>query len=370
MRSRMFITGATGFLGGELAAQLIKSPQWDEALFLVRACSPAHGRLRLADTLLKHGVEFKLIPRLRLDQIICGDLNTAFEWGKDLHKLADQLDIINLAAVTSLSHQPSLWTSNVTAVVNMAGLLQGLCAVRRFIQVGIATSCGQQAISPVLESYDAREHTQHFLKYTASKYAAESQLRKKFPTLPLIAVRPSTIIGHSQHGCTTSGSMYWPFRIARALGCFPFKPQQAMDIVPVDYCAQALLFLSNKRKLADRIYHISSGLIDSCTFAEINASITQAVANSPVQNYQYKSTTEISKLQSQFPELLGACDTKLVMRAIRTYALFSLSGLTFSNQSLLDEGMPPPPPFSSYAGLCEITSQTSSIIEQMQHDYS
>ena len=33
----IFITGATGFLGGALAAELLNTPEWSEVVLLVRA---------------------------------------------------------------------------------------------------------------------------------------------------------------------------------------------------------------------------------------------------------------------------------------------------------------------------------------------
>ena len=60
---------------------------------------------------------------------------------------------------------------------------------------------------------------------------------------------------------------------------------------------------------------------------------------------------------------------RIMLRAIKTYCDFSELGMLFDNQRLLAEGMPLPPPFSSYAGLCETTSQGHSIAEQMRFDY-
>src|SRR5258708_36975179 len=94
--------------------------------------------------------------------------------------------------------------------------------------------------------------------YTASKLEGERRLRE-IPGLPLVIARPSIIVGHTRLGCHASASIFWVFRMARALRCFPCPADSRIDLVPVDYAAQAILRLLEAPQLAHALYHISAG---------------------------------------------------------------------------------------------------------------
>lgn len=367
-RPDLLITGITGFIGGALAARLIQTNRWDKALFLIRAPLREDGLARLAHVLRRHEVPERLLNRIHLEQILCGDLSIVAKW-KDDPRLASVRDVANLAAVASFGNHPSIWPTNVDGVLEMAHALTGRCKLRRFLHVGTAMACGDGAPNPVPEGYDAGEKTVHFLEYTASKHEAECRLREELPDLPLVVARPSIVVGHTKLGCRPSGSIYWIFRIARALEAFPCELKQRVDVVPVDYCAEALHVLLEKPKLKHSSYHISSGTQRSCRFEEIDAAIAKAIGARPLHNYRALPFDEISKMQDRFKELLGPCNRRLVLRAVYTYGNFAAKGMLFDNTNLLAEGLGLPARFTSYVGLCEKTSRGTPISEQMKFDY-
>lgn len=366
---RLLITGATGFIGGALAARLIDTPRWDQTLFLVRSENREDGLARIAHVLRKHGVDEDHLDRLHLSQIICGDLTTVAAWGDDA-RLEGVVDVVSSAAVASFGNHPSIWPTNVDGVMDMARLLHRRCKLRRFLHLGTAMACGSQAPNPVPEGYDGGADTEAFLQYTDSKYEAERRMRTELPDLPLIVARPSIVVGHTHLGCEPSGSIYWVFRLARALKCFPCDLDQKIDVVPVDFCAEALHLLLDKPNLAHDFYHISAGATQASSFRDIDEAAARAAGTSPMgETYQRKPFAEIAAMQGSFRELLGPCNKRIMLRAIRTYGSFSELGLMFDNQRLQDEGMPPPAPFKSYVGLCETSCQGSTIAEQMHFDY-
>lgn len=367
-KPRLLVTGASGFIGGALAARLIETPRWDECLFLIRAPHREDGLARLAHVLRNHDVPEDLLDRLHLEQILCGDLNTVADWEDD-PRLPSIQDVVSSAAVASFGNHPSIWPTNVDGVLKLAHALSARCTLRRFLHVGTAMACGNQAPIPVPEGYDAGEATDHFLQYTESKYEAERRLRAELPELPLVVARPSIVVGHTKLGCRPSGSIFWVFRLARALECFPCELEQKIDVIPVDYCAEALHLLLEKPKLGFDSYHLTAGEQRSCSFGEIDAAIAAATGQAPMANYQAKPFEEIVPMQDQFKSLLGPCNRRIVLRAIRAYGNFAALGMMFDNQRLLAEGMKLPTPLMAYAGLCEITSEGSLIAEQMRFDY-
>jgi nucleoside-diphosphate-sugar epimerase len=230
-------------------------------------------------------------------------------------------------------------------------------------------ACGLDSPNPVPEGYNRGKHTQHFLEYTHSKYEVEQRLKEELPDLPLVIARPSIVVGHTKLGCKPSGSIFWVFRMALALKAFPCALDQKIDVVPVDYCADALYLLLTKPKLKYDSYHISAGGKYSSSFAEIDKAIAEATGLPPLTNYQQKSYEQILLMKDQFKTLLGECNRRIVAKAIKTYGNFSTLELAFDNQRLIEERMSEPTPLAKYAGLCELTSKDILISEQMKFDY-
>ena len=364
----LLVTGATGFIGGALAARLIHTDRWNDCLFLVRAEHREDGLARIAHVLRRQGVDEDLLDRLHLEQILCGDLTTVAQW-KDDSRLPSIRDVVSSAAVASFGNHPSIWPTNVDGVLAMAHALQERCKLRRFLHIGTAMACGHQAPIPVPEGYDAGEETDHFLQYTQSKHEAERRLRTELPDLPLVVARPSIVVGHSQLGCAPSGSIFWVFRMARALRAFPCELDQKIDVVPVDYCAEALHMLLEKPHLQYDSYHITAGETRACSFGEIDEAIARDTGQSPMHDYQVKEFGELVQMQDRFKELLGPCNKRIVLRAIRAYGNFAALGMVFDNRRLLEEGIKLPTPLTAYAGHCETTSVGIPIAEQMHFDY-
>jgi nucleoside-diphosphate-sugar epimerase len=368
MKYKIFITGATGFIGGALIARLIKTDKWDECIFLVRADQREDGLARLAHVLRAHQTPEDAISKLRLDQIICGDLVSVSDWIND-PRLQSIEDVVSSAAVASFGNHSTIFPVNVDGVLEMATVLHSRCKLRRFLQIGTAMASGTTEASPVPEGFDAGDDTEHFLQYTRSKYTAEKLLRSQLPTLPLVVARPSIVIGHTKLGCLPSGSIFWVFRLARALNAFPCELSDRIDVVPVDFAAKAIHVLMTKENLQFDSYHISAGMDQSCSFGDIDRAIALADKVSPMTKYKAMSTEDIAKKFSDFKELIGPCNRRIILKAVHAYGSFASSGMLFDNARLLREGLEKPTAFSNYAGLCELTSKSHLISEQMKFDY-
>jgi nucleoside-diphosphate-sugar epimerase len=364
----LLITGANGFVGGALLTKIISTDLWNHSVFLIRSKTPEEGLLRIASTLRNHGVTTEQLLRLKLEQIICGDLNVVNSWIYD-PRLKSIEKVVSSAAVASFSNHPSIWSTNVDGVLNMAHGLNKVANITRFIQIGTAMACGANTPNPVPEGFDAGKNTIHFLEYTHSKYEAEKRLKSELPNLPLIVARSSIVVGHTALGCKPSGSIYWVFRMALALKCFPCSLDQKIDVIPVDYCADALYLLLTKPNLKYDSYHISAGEKCSSSFAEIDEAIAKVTGRQKISGYQQKDYSEILQMRDQFTDLLGPCNRRIVAKAIKTYGSFSNVELFFDNSRLLSEGLTNPTPLANYVDLCEKTSHGITIAEQMKVDY-
>ena len=112
----LLVTGATGFLGGAVAAELINTPHWDSARFMVRAASREEGAGRIRAVLTRFEVAPAALARVRPEQIVLGDLRSTAAMFADpvSHAtLASVKRVINCGAVATFSNHPQLWPVNV-----------------------------------------------------------------------------------------------------------------------------------------------------------------------------------------------------------------------------------------------------------------
>ncbi|MBN4742776.1 SDR family oxidoreductase, partial [Escherichia coli] len=172
-RERILLTGATGFLGGSVAAQLIAAGHGANLSFLVRAESRQQGLERLRGNLLMHGVDEADCLALRAEQILCGDFLDTSWLARETPRLMQVERVINCAAVASFSKNPTIWPVNVDGTFAFADVLSRSKRLKRFLHVGTAMCCGPQRESPISESWEFPAAEQQLVDYTASKAEIE-----------------------------------------------------------------------------------------------------------------------------------------------------------------------------------------------------
>ena len=365
--TRILLTGGTGFLGGAVAASLAAAGQ--AALYLVRAKNPEEGLERLRETLRRFGATDFSLDALRPEQIVCGDLGDAAAFAED-SRLDTVTHVINSAAVASFANNPQIWPVNVEGTFAFARRMARAPRLRRFLHIGTAMACGPGSASPVMESWDMAPAEEQFVPYTASKAEIERRLRAELPALPLVVARPSVVVGHARLGCTPSGSIFWVFRMAQMLERFTCGLDEKIDVIPADYCADALIALALKDRLAHDLYHISAGPDYACTFGEIDIALAAGRGIEPVgARYRKIGKDELAALAHDFESLVGPCNRRLMLRAMRLYGGFAELNYLFDNRRLLAEDIPPPPRLTDYIGLCAQTSEHVPIPEQMRWDF-
>jgi nucleoside-diphosphate-sugar epimerase len=369
LNKHVLITGATGFLGGAIVAELLANEQAPNMSFFVRAKNKIDGLCRVQENLAKFCVDQDKINTLSPGQVICGD----FEYLDELEsssRVMTVTHVINCAALATFSNSPKIWPVNVDGTFAFASLMHRRARLERFIQVGTAMSCGPDVTSPVGESWAQRpDAEEHLVPYTASKLAIEEKLRAELPTLPLVVARPSIIVGHTQLGCTPSGSIFWVFRMAHALKQFTCDLNECIDVVPVDYCAHVIIALTFKPKLQHDLYHVSSSS-ESCRFDEIDVAYANAAGLAPMgKSYRKIAVEELAGLAGQCEEQLGIINRRLLVRALKLYGAFAELDFVFDNRRLLAEGLLAPKRLVDYIGLCVTTSAEIGIQEQMAFDF-
>src|SRR4029450_8977820 len=91
--------------------------------------------------------------------------------------------------------------------------------------------------------------------YERSKFEAEQLLRRHTDRLPMQIFRPSIIVGEQASGWTMSFNvLYSPLKafVRGALPAIPADRDAPVDVVPVDYVADAIFQLDNRPARAGR----------------------------------------------------------------------------------------------------------------------
>src|ERR687897_104119 len=245
------LTGATGFVGSELLARLLRRGS-RRVYALVRASDhdaaaarlPAHERL----TAVAADIER---PGLGLDR-------------RTADAIAEEATtVVHCAA--SVSFGLDLEQSRR---VNVDGS-------RRMVE--LAERCarrgdGLERLSYISTAYVAGTHRgvfgedqldvgQRFRNsYEESKFEAETLVRERARGLPLQVMRPSIVVGDSRTGRTSSFNvLYGPLKaFARnAIPAIPARRSSPVDIVPVDYVANRVHELASKGP--DGTFHLVAG---------------------------------------------------------------------------------------------------------------
>jgi len=243
----VFLTGATGFLGMEVLARLLE--QGDrEVITLVRASDDVAARERIDGVLAQLWRDPS--PYRHLVRAVAGDVTRAGLGISAAHRtsLAEDIGaILHCAASISfdmpLDEARAINVEGTREVIGFARECKSLGRLERFVHVSTAYVSGKYEGTFRERQLDAGQDFRN--TYEQTKWEAEHIVRAATDLAPAIA-RPSIVMGESDSGWTPAFNvLYWPLR-AFSRGLFdeiPALPAAHVDVVPVDYVADALVRL-------------------------------------------------------------------------------------------------------------------------------
>jgi nucleoside-diphosphate-sugar epimerase/glutathionylspermidine synthase len=366
MDTTILVTGATGFVGGAVAAQLLQRSGIGRVLLLIRGATPAAALDRAKRSLARFGNPLSE-PAWQRCEVVAGDLTEPATLADP--RLEQVTHVLHTAGDTSLRSVRRVRETNITGTLALARRLRQAPRLVRFLHVGTAYICGAGPPSLVHEEDYPTPTARHLVEYTRSKAECEQLLASSVPELPLVIARPSVVVGHTRFGCGPSASIFWYYRTVDLLRRVPAPLDARKDIVPVDYVAEALLFLLFHEPLRWRRYHISAGEGASVTWREMAAVFARHHGERPESPYETADFSRLVRERARLRPLLGPGDEDLLLRALEPFFLLSASGAeVFDNSRLLAEGMRPPPRFTEYLPACITQPANQGVYEQILHD--
>src|SRR5476651_935577 len=369
---RLVLTGATGFIGGTVLVTLMNAGLIERLVCLVRAANAAEALVRLRASAIRCGLPHVRAQRLTEANVIVGDLGGDFTEA-DLARLTEASHVINCAAMASFSMNSQVLDINVRDTLRFASHFADSRVLRRFLHVSTAMACGTQCSPVVPESafgYNENENgseTNHLVPYTQSKRDVERLLRIYYPSLPVVVVRPSIVVGHTVLGTLPSPSIFWVFRVVHGARRFSAKAMTRLDVISVDDCARALALLAVKPTLAFDTYHVSAGS-EAPTIGQIIGAMDEATGISG-KRYSICAPRDFRRIACDVVGRQHSGAARLIEHALGIYAGFANLDYQFDNRRLRDEIGFEPLPFIDYVSECVRTSRGIGIVEQMRWDF-
>ncbi len=277
----IFLTGSTGYIGAHVAANLLDGHSASLNL-LVRARDAEDAQLRLWRALQMHMEFSRFYEYLQTKvRIFCGDLTTpAFGLTRDEYdRLVHTTDsVIHCAASLNRKSEKSCLNVNLRGtleVLTLARQAEHYHGLRRFSEVSTVAVAGKRSNEVVNEDKSIDWDRSDYDPYARTKKFCEHMTRVLLPDTQKTVFRPSIVLGDSRHAATTQFDMVKAFVFLAGLRVLPFRPTDKIDIVNVDFVADAIATLHQKDQPKYDTYHLSSGT-SSQTFRELTNALAAA----------------------------------------------------------------------------------------------
>src|SRR5215211_352441 len=264
-RGGILITGVTGFVGMELLSRYLERSE-RPIFVLIRAPDAAAAEGRLREVLASlYGRTDAYADRITA---VPGDIESPGLGLDEAHRrlVSERVtEIVHSAASVSFSLPlEDAREINVTGTRRMLELAQdcslGHGGLRRFSYLSTAFVAGDHRGEFGEDQLDEGQGFRN--SYERSKFEAERLVHDYADHLPVQVFRPSIVVGERATGWTNSFNVLYPPLKAFARGAYraiPGRRSTPLDVVPVDYVADAVFELSARPLAGNETYHLVAG---------------------------------------------------------------------------------------------------------------
>ena len=255
----VLLTGATGFVGMEVLARFLERSE-RHVVALVRAADDAQAAARVRATLqIACGDGDAHAGRVTA---VAGDLTAPrLGLGERWDGLAPRIGAI-VHGAASVAFDLTLERAreiNVEGTRQMLELARACPHLERFTYVSTAYVAGERR-GIVYEDDIGGGRFRN--SYERTKHEAERLVAGQRDAMDVTIVRPSIVVGDRNTGWTAAFNvLYAPLRALEA-GAYPVVPARRnspVDVVPVDYVADAVHALAEAPEAAGQTFHVVAG---------------------------------------------------------------------------------------------------------------
>ena len=270
MRQLAFVTGATGTIGRDLVARLLRSTDLDVVLLLhERGLGRDRSHLVRDVFSLPAGGGYAERLHLLAGDVTRADLGLAEDEYRDLGRTVTH--IVHAAAATRFDLPlREARRINVEGTQQVIRLARRCDRLERFGFVSTAYVAGKRT-GPIYEG--ERCHQAGFVNtYERSKYEAEARLAGARAHLPVAVYRLSTVLGDSKTGRITHFTA--PHHALRMIhlglaAMLPGSPEYRVDLIPADFAASVMARLFLCHFAPGQVFHVTAAERKAYTLEEI-----------------------------------------------------------------------------------------------------
>ncbi|PYH89203.1 NRPS-like enzyme [Aspergillus ellipticus CBS 707.79] len=265
---RIFLTGATGFVGAHFLSRLLQMPTVQEVVCLTRGKAGVASSERVQAVLKRYNLWANSSTHLHKLTVLNGDITTdhlgltpkAFTW------LVNWASIVfHLAAkVNFCEPYDAHYRANVLGTRHA---MEVAARGRRkaFIHMSSIDTWGPTGLvfgtRKLMEDGPLEPHLRGLpfdIGYAASKWVSEMMVRRaREQGLATMIFRPGFIVGDSHSGCGNPDDFFARLVVGSIqLGAFPHLPNQRMEYVTVDYVCDATLHISSNDQNLGKSYSL------------------------------------------------------------------------------------------------------------------
>ncbi len=346
----ILLTGSTGYIGAHIASNLLAD--YSEPLnLLVRARDAQEARGRLWRSFQLHmdfaHFEAHLHSRINIFRGDLTDLHFGLADDDYAHLVRTTDSVVHCAASLNRKSEKTCLNVNLRGtleVIQLAMRSRDHHGLRRFSEVSTVAVAGHRANEVVQEDLAIDWSRSDYDPYARTKKFAEHMIRQLLSDVPRTIFRPSIVLGDSRRPETAQFDMVRAFVFLAGLPALPFRPTDQIDIVPVDYVADAIATLHMKNNPAHEIYHLSAGT-SSETFVELTGALAKAQGKrGPVflPGLERPSSRMIHALAGRAGKIGG------LATLLKVFLPYLVWNTVFDNTRIIAEMGRSPAPFSQY----------------------
>ena len=342
MDGELLLTGATGFIGQALLWKWLQHSDL-RCNLLVRSRRGTSPVSRVEAALREIGINDPS-PWMRRIEVFDADMsqeNLSLE-RHGYERLTKRVThIVHCAAAARFDLEiEDARRTNVRGVRDLLNFAAKCDGLRKLDYIGTAYVAGRR--TGVIREDELDVGQEHRNTYEQSKFEAEKLIREWMTRLPISILRPSIVICDSRTGYASNhNGFYRALRmyLKEGVTMLPGYPGSLLDLVPVDYIADACFAIAGNSATAGQCYHLTAGLNNATMLGEIRELASRFSGKPPfavIPPPEFLAL--IGKLQATLPE-----EKLKPIKEMELFMPYMLCEHQFDNTNAVrDSGIRPP----------------------------